>query len=73
MIRLFRAPSGKSPRSWATSRRLYFVSTFGSTLGTLGTSFYFVLWFEIDTILTLLTVALVPMGVLAIAFGAMRR
>ena len=53
--------------------RLYFVSTFGSTLGTLGTSFYFVLWFEIDTILTLLTASLAPMGILAIAFGAMRR
>ena len=53
--------------------RLYFVSTFGSTLGTLGTSFYFVLWFEINTILTLLTASLVPMGILAIVLGAMRR
>ncbi len=53
--------------------RLYFVSTFGSTLGTLATSFYFVLWFEIDTILTLLTASLVPMGMVAIAAGARRR
>ena len=53
--------------------RLYFFSTFGSTLGTLGTSFYFVLWFEINTILTLLTASLVPMGLLAIAVGARRR
>lgn len=30
---------------------LYFVSTFGSAVGTLGTSFYFVLWFEVDTII----------------------
>jgi predicted membrane-bound spermidine synthase len=30
---------------------LYFVSTLGSALGTLMTSFYFVLWFEIDTIM----------------------
>jgi hypothetical protein len=30
---------------------LYFVSTFGSALGTLGTSFYFVLVFEVNTIL----------------------
>ncbi len=30
---------------------LYFVSTIGSALGTLMTSFYFVLWFEIDTIM----------------------
>lgn len=30
---------------------LYFTSTLGSALGTLVTSFYLVLWFEIDTIL----------------------
>lgn len=30
---------------------LYFVSTLGSALGTLLTSFYFVLWFEIDQIM----------------------
>lgn len=30
---------------------LYFMSTIGSALGTLATSFYFVLWFEIDTIM----------------------
>lgn len=52
--------------------RLYFVSTLGSTLGTLGTSFYFVLWFEIDTILTLLTGSLVLAGLLAITVGAKR-
>jgi hypothetical protein len=47
--------------------RLYFVSTMGSALGTLATSFYFVLWFEINTIITLLTSALLLMGVIAIA------
>jgi hypothetical protein len=30
---------------------LYFVSTLGSALGTLMTSFYFVLWFEIDQVM----------------------
>lgn len=30
---------------------LYFVSTLGSALGTLGTSFYFVLWFEVNYIM----------------------
>lgn len=30
---------------------LYFVSTLGSALGTLGTSFYFVLWFNINTVM----------------------
>ena len=53
--------------------RLYFFSTLGSALGTLGTSFYFVLWFEINTILALLTGALVSMGLLAVALGRPRR
>jgi len=44
--------------------RLYFVSTFGSAFGTLATSFYFVLWFEIDTILVLLTIALLLLAAL---------
>ena len=30
---------------------LYFISTLGSALGTLGTSFYFVLWYEVNEIL----------------------
>ena len=30
---------------------LFFVSTIGSALGTLGTTFYFVLWFEVNQIL----------------------
>ena len=40
--------------------RLYFVSTAGSALGTLATSFYLVLWFEVNTIL--ITAALVLIG-----------
>lgn len=44
---------------------LYFVSTLGSALGTLGTSFYFVLWFEIDTIILILTTLLVAMSAMA--------
>ena len=46
--------------------RLYFVSTLGSALGTLATSFYLVLYFEMNTILGGLTAALLAMGVLAI-------
>lgn len=38
---------------------LYFISTLGSALGTLGTSFYLVLWFEINQILWGVFVALV--------------
>ena len=44
--------------------RLYFVSTLGSALGTLMTSFYIVLWFEINTILTLLTLTLLAVAAL---------
>ena len=52
-------------QSGSVAGRLYFVSTLGSALGTLATSFYFVLWFEIDTIISLLTLALVAMSALA--------
>jgi hypothetical protein len=44
---------------------LYFVSTLGSALGTLATSFYLVLWFEINTILFGLTATLCLAGLLA--------
>jgi predicted membrane-bound spermidine synthase len=46
---------------------LYFVSTLGSALGTLATSFYFVLWFEMNTVLTALTSALLLSGLVAAA------
>ena len=52
-------------QSGSVAGRLYFVSTLGSALGTLATSFYFVLWFEINTIISLLTLALVAMSALA--------
>ncbi len=48
-------------RAGQVAGRLYFVSTLGSSLGTLATSFFFVLWFEINTILVMLTAALVVM------------
>lgn len=46
---------------------LYFVSTFGSALGTLGTSFYFVLWFDVDQILIGLIATLLVCGGLGLA------
>jgi hypothetical protein len=49
--------------------RLYFVSTMGSALGTLATSFYLVLWFEMNTILTVLAASLVLMAGIAILAG----
>ncbi len=42
---------------------LYFVSTLGSAVGTLGTSFYFVLWFEVNQILWGAVFSLVLAGV----------
>ena len=48
-------------RSGQVAGRLYFVSTLGSSLGTLATSFYLVLHFEINSILVILTLALVLM------------
>lgn len=46
---------------------LYFVSTLGSAAGTLATSFYFVLWFKIDTIIAGLAAMLALLGLAAIA------
>lgn len=42
--------------------QLYFVSTIGSALGTLGTSFYFVLWFEVNAILWGVVLTLIAAG-----------
>ena len=44
---------------------LYFVSTLGSAIGTLMTSFYFVLWFEMNTIILLLIGCLALLAALA--------
>ncbi len=47
-VRLLVAAKESSGRS---AGLLYFVSTFGSAAGTILTSFYFVLWFEVNAIL----------------------
>jgi hypothetical protein len=49
--------------------RLYFVSTLGSAMGTLGTSFYFVLWFEVNQILITMGLILGCAGLLAVFTG----
>ena len=41
---------------------LYFISTLGSAAGTLGTSFYFVLWLEVNQIIWGAIAALVLAG-----------
>ncbi len=48
---------------------LYFTSTLGSAIGTLVTSFYLVLWFEVNTIITILTLILLSIGLIAWFFA----
>ncbi len=48
---------------------LYFISTLGSALGTLATSFYLVLWFEVNQILLTMSIVLALAGALAITAG----
>ena len=50
--------------------KLYFISTLGSALGTLATSFYLVLWFEVNQILGTMFITLLAAGILAIMAGA---
>jgi len=49
--------------------KLYFISTLGSALGTLATSFYLVLWFEVNQILVTMVASLVLAGAAAIITG----
>lgn len=49
--------------------QLYFVSTIGSAAGTLGTSFYFVLYFEINQILWGSVAALITAGCIVLLFN----
>ena len=46
--------------------KLYFISTLGSALGTLATSFYLVLWFEVNQILITMCLVLLCTGFIAI-------
>ena len=48
---------------------LYFVSTLGSALGTIITSFYLVLWFEVNQIITVFSTVLIVFGLTAIVFN----
>jgi len=52
--------------SGQTAGFLYFVSTLGSAIGTIMTSFYFVLWMEIDQILWLTFSILMVAGCMAL-------
>lgn len=50
--------------------KLYFISTLGSALGTLATSFYLVLWFEVNKILYTMVATLLCAGIAAIMAGS---
>jgi hypothetical protein len=66
----------RSDRAGQVAGSLYFFSTLGSAIGTLLTSFYFVLWFEMRTIFISLCCVLILCGVCAFlghrAFGLPR-
>jgi len=55
----------QSDRAGEVAGKLYFFSTLGSAIGTLATSFYFVLWFEMETIFIALCVTLIASGIVA--------
>ena len=56
-----------------TAGFLYFVSTLGSAIGTILTSFYLVLWLEINQILWLIFTLLILGGILALAIDVLDR
>lgn len=56
-----------SNESGQVAGKLYFVSTLGSALGTIITSFYLVLWFDINTIVVTVSIILSILGLVAIA------
>lgn len=52
--------------------QLFFISTIGSAAGTLGTSFYFVLWFDVNQILWGAVAALMFAGGVILLFNYLR-
>ncbi|MES2625290.1 MAG: fused MFS/spermidine synthase [Pseudomonadota bacterium] len=62
-----------SERSGHVAGLLYFISTLGSAIGTLATSFYLVLWFEVNQILVTMAIVLALAGATAITTGRKSR
>jgi hypothetical protein len=60
----------ESERSGHVAGNLYFISTLGSAIGTLATSFYLVLWFEVNQILITMSITLALAGVIAMVYGS---
>jgi hypothetical protein len=48
---------------------LYFISTLGSALGTIVTSFYLVLYFEVNSIVLGFSLLLISLGIIAFSFA----
>lgn len=61
-----------SHESGQVAGKLYFISTLGSALGTITTSFYLVLWFDVNTIIFGFTTILASLGLLAILISKSR-
>jgi MFS family permease len=61
-----------SEHSGHMAGQLFFISTIGSAAGTLGTSFYFVLWFDVNQILWGSIAALVFAGSVILLFNYLR-
>jgi len=60
-----------SNESGQVAGKLYFVSTLGSAIGTIITSFYLVLWFDINTIVMSVSLVLSLLGLITIAVAKM--
>ena len=60
----------QTAESGQVAGRLYFISTLGSALGTIMTSFYLVLWFEVNTIILVFCLLLIALGALAMTLPA---
>jgi len=61
-----------SNESGQVAGKLYFVSTLGSALGTIITSFYFVMWFDINTIILSVSLVLSFLGLVTITLAKIR-
>lgn len=62
-----------SHESGQIAGKLYFVSTLGSALGTIVTSFYLILWFDINLIVYSFCATLAGLGLLAIFINKSRQ
>jgi hypothetical protein len=63
----------ESHESGQVAGKLYFVSTLGSALGTIVTSFYLILWFDINVIIYSFSGILATLGLLAIAVNRVKQ